>query len=110
MASYPHAIVTSVVVLGEIEHGIERLPVGKKRSDLEDKAKEILPAFPVELVTVDVASTYARLRTKLEAHGLNLDDNDLWIVCTAITRGDLLVSRDAVLFRVPGLQIEDWTA
>jgi len=50
-----------------------------------------------------------RLKASLESQGLHLDDNELWIAATALTQGDLLVTRDQIFSQVPGLQVEDWS-
>ena len=102
-------IVTSVVVVGELHYGLGRLPAGKKRSDLEARAHQILAALRIETITEPIATTYGRLKASPEGQGLNLDDNDLWIAATAITQGCLLVTRDKIFARVPGLQAEDWS-
>ncbi len=102
-------IVTSVVVVGEIRYGLDRLPAGKKRTDLETRAHNILAALGIEPVTESIANAYGRLKASLEGQGLNLDDNDLWIAATAITQGHLLVTRDHIFAQVPGLQVEDWS-
>ena len=102
-------LATSVVVVGEIRYGLERLPAGKKRTDLESRAHNILAALHVEPVTEPIADAYGRLKASLESRGLNLDDNDLWIAATAITHGHLLVTRDQIFARIPGLQVEDWS-
>lgn len=100
---------TSVVVVGELRYGLDRLPTGKKRTDLEARAHNILAALRIEPVTEPIANTYGRLKASVESQGLNLDDNDLWIAATAMTHGNLLVSRDQIFARVPGLQVEDWS-
>lgn len=103
------AIITSVVVIGEIRYGLDRLPAGKKRMDLEARANNVLAALLVEAVTVQIADTYGHHKAILEMQGLDLDDNDLWIAATALTHGYLLVSRDQIFQRVPDLQVEDWS-
>ncbi len=102
-------IATSVVVVGEIRYGLDRLPVGKKRADLEARARSLLAALHIEPVTEQIANDYGQLKASLESKGLNLDDNDLWIAATAITHGYLLVTRDHIFSRVPGLHVEDWS-
>jgi len=102
-------ITTCAVVVGEIRYGLDRLPAGKKRTDLEARARTILAAVRIDPVTEAIANTYGRLKASLESQGLNLDDNDLWIAATAITQGQVLVSRDQIFAHVPGLQVEDWT-
>lgn len=108
-AHFSGRLVTSVVVLGEIRYGLERLPSGKKRSDLEAQAQAILMSLPCEPITEQVAETYGRLKSSLESRGLNLEDNDLWIAATALTLGAIIVTRDQAFAQIPGLQVEDWT-
>ena len=102
-------IATSVVVVGEIRYGLDRLPAGKKRTDLEARAQNILASLRIEPVTEQIANGYGRLKASLESQGLNLDENDLWIAATAITHGNLLVTRDQIFSQVSGLQVEDWS-
>src|SRR5712691_12598 len=109
IATHPDPIATSVVVVGEIRYGLERLPTGKKRTDLEARAQNILAALRIEPVTEPIANTYGRLKASLESQGLNLDDNNLWIAATAITYGNLLVTRDQIFAQIPSLQVEDWS-
>ena len=109
VGNHPDAVLTSVVAAGEIRFGLSRLPPGKKRNDLEARAQSILAAFRIEPVTEPIADAYGRLKASLESQGLNLDDNDLWIAATALTQGNLLVTRDQIFMRVPGLQVADWS-
>jgi predicted nucleic acid-binding protein len=41
-------IVTSAIVQGEIRYGLERLPVGKRRAQLESKASTVIGSLVVE--------------------------------------------------------------
>jgi predicted nucleic acid-binding protein len=109
VGQHPDPIGTSVVVVGEIRYGLDRLPAGKKRTDLTARARNILAALRVEPVTEQIAHIYGSLKASLESQGLNLDDNDLWIAGTAMTHGHLVVTRDQIFFKVPGLQVEDWS-
>jgi predicted nucleic acid-binding protein len=102
-------IATSVVVVGELQYGLARLPAGKKRTDLEARAGSILAAIRIDPVTEPVATTYGTLKAAVEGQGLTLDENDLWIAATAIAQGNTLITRDQVLSRVPGLTSEDWS-
>ena len=108
-AAYPEAITTSVVVAGEIRYGLERLPSGKRKNELEARANGILGILRIEPVTFSISETYGHLKAELQGKGLNLEDNDLWIAATAITLGYLLVTRDKILATIPGLQVEDWS-
>jgi tRNA(fMet)-specific endonuclease VapC len=102
-------VVTSAVVLGEVRYGLERLPAGKRRSDLESKANQVFAAMPIEPVTPTAGDLYGRIRRQLEMQGLSLSDNDLWIAATALSLGAILVSNDQAFTNVPGLTAEDWT-
>jgi predicted nucleic acid-binding protein len=109
LAGHADPVGTSVVVMGEIRYGLERLPVGKKRTDLEARAANILSALPAELVSENVAETFGRLKAALESQGTKPDDNDLWIAATGLVQSAIVVSRDQFFRQVPGLQTEDWS-
>jgi predicted nucleic acid-binding protein len=109
IAQYTDLIATSVAAVGEVRYGLSRLPIGKKRSDVEARAQIILSALRVEAITGPVADSYGRLKATLESQGLNADDTDLWIAATALTAGALVVTRDQVFSQVPGLQVTDWS-
>jgi len=102
-------ITSTVIIVGEIRYGLERLPLGKKRADLGARAQAILADLRIEPVTETIAGVYGRLKASLESEGLNLDYNDLWIAATAIDLGRVLVTRDKVFLQVPGLLVEDWS-
>jgi predicted nucleic acid-binding protein len=106
---HPGRLLTNVIVHGEIRYGIERLPPGRKRADLEARAASVMPTLVIEPLTVPFAELYGRLRASLDAQAVNLKDNDLWIATTALALGAILVTRDRIFWRVPGLQVEDWT-
>lgn len=108
LGSHPDPVLTSAVVVGEIRYGLDRLPVGKKRTDLEARAQGILALLLIEPVTRPIADVYGRLKASAESQGLTPDDNDLWIAATALALGYLLVTRDQDFSKVPGLTVEDW--
>ena len=109
LASLSGSVMTSVIVQGEIRYGLDLLPVGKRRTDLEAKAAAVLGSLPAEQVTEAVAVRYAAIRSDLEKQGFVLGDNDIWIAATALVVGAILVTRDQDFQRVPGLTVEDWT-
>jgi tRNA(fMet)-specific endonuclease VapC len=110
LGSHPDPVLTSVVVVGEIGYGLSRLAHGKKRKDLEARAQGILALLAIEPVTRPTADIYGSLKAALESQGLALNDNDLWIASTALASGYVVVSRDQDFSKVPGLQVEDWSA
>src|SRR5262249_30227149 len=109
MASHPDPVVTSVAVVGEIRYGLSRLPPGKRRRELEARAKGVLALLTAEPVTQPIAHAHGRLKASLESQGLTPGDNDLWIAATALTLGYLVVTRDQVFAQIPGLGVEDWS-
>jgi tRNA(fMet)-specific endonuclease VapC len=102
-------VFTCVIVVGEVKHGIERLPKSRRRQDLEEKTSKALTVCKCKPVPVAAADHYSRIKTYLEQEGLPLDENDLWIAATALDWGARVVSRDEHFRRVPGLTVEDWT-
>lgn len=48
LSAQPMRIITCPLVCGVIRYGLERLPAGKRRSDLESKAAKVLAAIAIE--------------------------------------------------------------
>lgn len=58
---------------------------------------------------LEAASHYAQIRRHLEAAGVPIGGNDLWIAAHARAAGLVLVSNNEREFRrVPGLEVENW--
>ncbi len=103
-------VVICPVVRGEIRYGIERLPQGKRRQDLEVKAAKLFAILPCESVLEAAGDHYARIKLTRQQKGLTLDENDLWIAATALALGAVLISRDNDFQKIDGLTVNDWTA
>src|SRR5438270_6582767 len=71
-------VITCPIVRGEIRYGLERLPLGKRRTNLEQKANKVFATLPIEPITSAAGDIYGRIRRSLEMQGFNLSDNDLW--------------------------------
>lgn len=102
-------VVTSVIVRGEILHGLLRMPAGKRKDSLQLKAEALFASIPCEGVQETAAAHYAQIKAAQQALGLSLDENDLWIAASASVLGCTIVSRDADLHRLRGLQVVDWS-
>jgi tRNA(fMet)-specific endonuclease VapC len=109
LSTQPGNVATCAIVRGEVRYGLERLPVGKRRANLEAKATTVFATLPIEPISEAVAEKYGAIRCDLESKGQNLSDNDLWIAATALCLGAILVSNDHAFTQVPGLTVEDWT-
>ncbi|MDQ3254707.1 MAG: type II toxin-antitoxin system VapC family toxin [Acidobacteriota bacterium] len=103
-------VVICSVIRGEIRYGIERLPQGKRRHELEAKAIKLFAIIPCEPVPEAAGDYYATVKLSRQRKGLALDENDLWIAATALSLGAVLVSRDNDFQQIDGLTVEDWTA
>jgi predicted nucleic acid-binding protein len=109
VARQPSRVLTTTTVVGEIRHGLERLPVGKKRTELENRAAIALGYLKIEVVSLSIAVEYGRLKTEAERLGLSVGENDLWIASAARHFAIPLVSRDKIVSLLPGIVVEDWT-
>ena len=103
-------VATCSIAHGELLFGIERLPQGKRRDELEQKVRAVLGGLRCQPVTESAGAHYARVKRACQLKRLPLDENDLWIAATALSLGAVLVTRDAHFQRVEGLMTEAWTA
>jgi tRNA(fMet)-specific endonuclease VapC len=97
-------VVTSTVVLCELQFGLQRRPNLRLSAALD----RILTGVEVLSLDIDVVPRYAQLRAVLEENGTPIGPNDTLIAAHALTLGATLVSADAEFARVPGLQVENW--
>jgi tRNA(fMet)-specific endonuclease VapC len=108
-ASPAERVMICSVVRGEIRYGIERLPPGRRRQELEAKATKLFAILPCQPVPEAAGDHYATVKLTRERRGLALDENDLWIAATALALGAVLISRDSDFQQIDGLTVEDWT-
>lgn len=96
----------SIVVLGELEWGVERSSrVEENRASLRD----LLATVQVIDLDARVARRYGRLRAHLRSIGRPIGPNDLWIAAHALARDVPLVTHNLSEFRrVPDLSVETW--
>jgi predicted nucleic acid-binding protein len=105
----PDQVIIVPVVRGEILHGIERLPIGRRRQQLQITAQRILLTFPCEPIVSAMADGFSRMKCEAETKGVAISDHDLWIAAAADYLNATVVSRDADLSRLSGTRVEDWT-
>lgn len=97
------------IIRGEILFGIEKLPTGRRRRDLETKAQSLFLAFETKDITDFIADYYAQIKNETRATGKQLSDNDLWIAATAVYYNAVIVAVDKDYSRLSQLSAEDWT-
>ena len=96
----------SVIVLGELEWGVER---SRRVAENRDGLRDLLAALQVIDVDAAVARGYGQLRAHLRAIGQPIGPNDLWIAAHALALDVPLITHNLSEFRrVPGLSVETW--
>ena len=94
----------SFVTVGELLHGAYRKKWGQQKlDDLMERFRSVT-IIPYDFEVCKTCKTYADLRTKLEAIGTPVGDNDLWIAACAVRHSIPLISNNRSDFeRIPGL-------
>lgn len=103
-------LVICTIVRGEIGYGLERMPHGHRRRELEARAASLFDWIPCESIGETAGDIYARIKHDSERRGGSLDENDLWIAATALSLDAVVVTSDSDFQRVRGLRTEDWIA
>ena len=104
------ALHLSVLTLGELRRGVEKLPASKRKEKLRHWLEQELPAwFGARLLPVDaaVADAWGRLQANAER---TLPAVDSLLAATALHHHLRLVTRNTADFDVPGLEtINPWS-
>ena len=98
----------SVITVGEITKGIEKLPNSKRRQELSDWLEnELLIRFQDNLIELDVniLIQWGRLNARLEISGRRTPAIDSLIAATALEHGLILVTRNESDFAGTGVEI-----
>ena len=96
----------SVLTLGEVQKGVEKLPDGSKRERIRYWLEVELPQqFGDHVLTIDneVADRWGRIVA--QQAGKPRPRIDCLLAATALTHGLTLVTRDTDLVGIPGLEI-----
>lgn len=103
----------SVVTFAELRHGIERLPSGKRRTQLDEWLRADLPLrFERRILPVDaaVADQWGHLVARSESKGRPLHAMDALIAATAEVHALTLVTRNSSDFaEVARSVVDPWT-
>ena len=93
----PDSLYLSVVTIGEIAKGIQKMPASRRRSDLEIWLNhDLLVQFQSRIINVDLAiiTVWGELTGRLEIQGRRLPTMDSLIAATALQKGFNLVTRN----------------
>jgi tRNA(fMet)-specific endonuclease VapC len=101
-------IYLSVITIGEIEAGIQRLPHSKKRAYLSQWLHdELLPRFDSRIIDIDteVMLRWGELTGRLKSKGISLPIMDTLIGASSLVSGCTLITRNEKDFRHMGISI-----
>lgn len=98
----------SVMSAGELLHGCWRADTPARRARREEFVEALLAAIPAITITLPVMRIFAEVDARLTATGERLPTSDLLIACTALSRGDEIVTGNRRHYdRVPGLVVHE---
>jgi len=98
----------SVITIGEIKKGIEKLPASKRKKRLTTWLEEdLLERFAGRLVTLDVEVLlhWGELAARLERAGKTIAAIDSLMAASALVGDFLLVTRNTADFDAAGVQV-----
>lgn len=102
------ALFLSVLTIGEIQHGIERLDDSPRKSELRAwLMDELLPRFRGRVLPLDVQTllVWGELTARLERQGRPLPVVDGLLAATALAHDLILVTRNHTDFALTGVRI-----
>jgi toxin FitB len=109
----PETVYLSVVTLGEIQKGIEKLPASKRKESLRSWLKDdLLVRFHDRVLPLEVGEmmTWGALISRVEAKGLPMPLIDSLIAATALHHDLVVVTRDEDDFAPSGVRLlNPWT-
>ncbi|GMV32917.1 MAG: VapC toxin family PIN domain ribonuclease [Chloroflexi bacterium] len=104
----PEDVFLSVITVGEIAKGIEKLPKSRRKQDLLTwLEEELLIRFEGNIISLDIGvlMRWGELAAKLEGVGVTLPAIDALIAATALTHNMTIVTRNESDFENTGVEI-----
>ncbi|MBC8076049.1 MAG: type II toxin-antitoxin system VapC family toxin [Chloroflexales bacterium] len=104
----PDTVYLSVITIGELRKGVEKLPPSKRRDALMDwLTTDVLIRFQgrIAAITIEVMLTWGQLTGQLEQAGLSMAAVDSFIAAIAREGGYTLVTRNEADFQHTGVAI-----
>jgi predicted nucleic acid-binding protein len=101
------SLTTTAVTVAEIEFGLNRLPVGRRRGDLQARFEALVTTIGVLPLDETAAMNAGRLRAMREAAGLPSSPSDMMIAGIAAAVGASLATRNVRDFSGLGIDVRD---
>ena len=96
----------SVISYGELIFGAMKSKSVEKNLETVNDIKSI---FPIIDINCDIMKTFGEIKAYIQKIGKPVDDMDLLISATAISKGMTLVTHNTKHFEnIPNLKLEDW--
>ncbi|MCL1463585.1 type II toxin-antitoxin system VapC family toxin [Argonema galeatum] len=89
----------------EVKRGLLAINATRQLSEFNQFCREYSVLFLDDIEIIERAST---IHADLKRRGRPIQDADILIAATAITRGLILVSNDSDMLRVSGITVENW--
>lgn len=104
-------LTTTAISVSEIEYGLQRLPDGRRKAELQDRFAALIEALTV-LVLDDIAARRAgQLRAKRDVSGMPTTASDMMIAGIVTSVGATLATRNIKDFETLPIQLIDpWRA
>jgi tRNA(fMet)-specific endonuclease VapC len=104
----PQSVYLSVITIGELRKGIEKLPASKRKDTLRDWLDtDLLIRFSGRILILDIAVmlTWGTLTGQLERAGKSLSAIDSLIAALAVHHNYTLVTRNEDDFKATGIML-----
>lgn len=104
----PDDVYLSVITIGELFKGIEKLPNSRRKNELHEWFNdELLMQYDGKILSLDtrILMTWGTLIARLESDGYTMPAIDSLIAATAITYELVLITRNAGDFERSGIEI-----
>lgn len=96
----------SVITWGELLYGAAKSRQKKNVLQLLEEFKALVPVLPLP---ENAGHAYGTIRAGLEAKGMPIGNNDLWIAAHAKAASLIIVTNNEREFqRIPGLKVQNW--
>lgn len=92
----------------EVKRGLLATNATRQLSDFHDLCEKYKVLSVLD--EIEILERASAIHAELKRKRMLLEDADILIAATAITRGLILVSHDTDMLRVPGILVEDWLA